>query len=93
MRILGELALAEAVDPGDDGGGRGEIKGQAADGLDQRVEPLGGDADDEDLVDALFPHARVTPRPLTRDQANPISRPSRYTGCPAAHSCARRFFV
>jgi len=30
---------------------------------------------------------------LTLLEANPISRSSRSTGCPAAHPCARRLFV
>ena len=30
---------------------------------------------------------------LTRSVAAPISRSSRSTGCPAAHSCARRLLV
>ena len=52
--------LVDMVDPAADRVRTEEVEREAADDLDQRVEPFGGDADDEDLVDALFPHARVT---------------------------------
>jgi hypothetical protein len=44
------------------------------------MQPFGGNADYEDLVDAPFLHLARNAPPLTWGQANPISRSSRSTG-------------
>ena len=51
------------TDPARDRVGAEEVKRAAAGDLDERVEALGGDADDEDTVDVFFLHARVTRLP------------------------------
>src|SRR6185312_4598900 len=74
--------------------GAEQIECEPSGDLHQRMEALERNADCEDLMDAPFLHWKVTKADaLTRMQANPICGSSRSTGCPAAHSCARRLFV
>src|SRR5262249_26110106 len=106
-----------------------EVQQQPADDLDHRMRALGEDADDEHLVDALFPHggaittqswkrgsgnttllARGSGRTATNPRARRTAAFAAFRALdssggesylrfipfyrfPAAHSCARRFFV
>jgi hypothetical protein len=100
VRVLGQLALAESVDPAEDGRGAGEVERESAGDFDQRVDALEKHADDEDLVYPLFLHARVNARVQSKGQGSLDSVPPHsylhsipINRFPAAHPCARRFFV
>ena len=58
VRVLGQFALAEAVDPVEDRRRAGEVERDPADHLEDRVQPLEADADREDLVDPFLLHGR-----------------------------------